>query len=293
MSKHVLSNGISSSAQQPYTQTTHEWYNAMTSEATEALAKSIIPTAWYTGKLVILSGAITTGTNPGARTITEGWAWYNGEVYKIPAASFTTTGSNIGVFTLTESVSQLKFSDQVLRDVHQDKTMVFAAGLSGSGTFDETSSNVVNRRDMPKFAANQDIDLGLTNSTSNQVVMPVDAEVDVNTNGYYDDSNGRYTPLIAGWYKLDAVFNFQYASGSGALGSPSTVAIGFEKNGGGAFYGTSEATVFNYDERRSIASSTLIYFNGSTDYIRLLYVQNQALVPTSSVSITITLHEAA
>jgi hypothetical protein len=114
-------------------------------EGVASLAKSMIPTSWLTGKLVILHGCVATGTNPGSRTLTAGAVFYNGEVYQVPSASFTTTGSEIGVWTLQDvnTGTESKLTDG--SDVHVlvDNKFVFAAGLSGSGDFDEDSIDVI------------------------------------------------------------------------------------------------------------------------------------------------------
>ena len=113
-------------------------------EGVASLAKSMIPISWQTGKLVILHGCVATGSNPGARTLTAGAVFYNGEVYQVPAASFTTTGSQIGIWTLQDvnTGTESKLTDG--SDVHVlvDNKFVFSAGLAGSGDFDESSTNI-------------------------------------------------------------------------------------------------------------------------------------------------------
>jgi len=108
-------------------------------EGVASLAKSMIPISWQTGKLVVLHGCVATGTNPGARTLTAGAVFYNGEVYQVPSASFTTTGSQIGIWTLQDvnTGTESKLTDG--SDVHVliDNKFVFAAGSSTSGDFDE------------------------------------------------------------------------------------------------------------------------------------------------------------
>lgn len=108
-------------------------------EGVASLAKSMIPESWQTGKLVILHGCVATGSNPAPRTLTAGAVFYNGEVYQVPAASFTTTGLQIGIWTLQDvnTGTESKLTDG--SDVHVlvDNKFVFAAGLAGSGLFDE------------------------------------------------------------------------------------------------------------------------------------------------------------
>lgn len=113
-----------------------------------SLIKSIIPVDWHTSKLVVLYGCIATGTNPGARTLTEGAVYYNGEFYQVPSASFSTTGSQIGIWTISDvdsgtDESTIKTSSSSFLDhVMVNDKFVFSAGLSGTGDFDETSSNI-------------------------------------------------------------------------------------------------------------------------------------------------------
>lgn len=140
--KNVLATGITSSSQQPYTKKTHEWYNDMTKEVGEAFVKSLIPSSWYTGKLVILSGCELTGTNPSLRTISEGWVWYDGEIFRVEAGEFTTTGLEIGIWSISTNADNLIFSDGASKPVTQERTFVMSNGLSGSGLFDESSTNI-------------------------------------------------------------------------------------------------------------------------------------------------------
>lgn len=107
-------------------------------EGVASLAKSIIPVSWQTGHLVILHGCVDTGVHP-TRTLSAGAVFYNGEVYQVPAASFTTSGAQIGIWTLQDvnTGTESKLTDG--SDVHilVNNKFVFAAGLAGSGDFDE------------------------------------------------------------------------------------------------------------------------------------------------------------
>ena len=114
-----------------------------------SFVKANIPSAWHTGKLVILYGCVDSGTPP-ARNLSAGAVYYNGEIYQVDSASFTTTGLDIGIWTLvdvdsgsTESTIKTATSS-FLSHVLVNSKFVFAAGLSGSGTFDESSSDIVN-----------------------------------------------------------------------------------------------------------------------------------------------------
>lgn len=74
--------------------------------------------------------------------------------------------------------------------------------------------------------------------------------------GWYDNTNGRFTPTVAGWYQVSA--------GARVYGGSSTIEgyLGLFKNG------TQIAAVGGQGFVNGLIS-LLIYFNGSTDYIQL------------------------
>lgn len=285
--KNVLATGITSSSQQPYTKKTHEWYNSMVSEAAEALVKSLIPSSAHTGKLVILNGCELTGTNPSLRTIDEGWVWYDGEIFRVEASEFTTNGLEIGIWSISTNADNLIFSDGASKPVTQERTFVMSNGLSGSGLFDEGSSNVLVLNKKTKVIANQDPVTGITTSTSLQPVVLTLLEED--TKSEYDISNGRFTPKQAGWYMLHASSSILAISG-GALGG--VVSIGWQENGSGKISGFFSTVVSAYSSYVGCMSSTIKYFNGSSDYVRLIYHQSEVYVVGLAASMSITLYEA-
>lgn len=99
-------------------------------EIVDALAKfaskSIVEmlTRYQTGvnSVYILWGIEFTGTNPGARTWTEGAIYYEGEIYLVEAGGVSTTGSNV-----------LVWDDITAAGVHEQKTATLVNGTVGSG----------------------------------------------------------------------------------------------------------------------------------------------------------------
>lgn len=109
-------------------------------EALDAIVQSLIGNGYDNSKYYILHGCVATGTDPGARTITAGAIFYNGEIYLVPAASFTTTGADVPVGNITVSYNTTDYSVDpqmtaggVSVSVHAIRTIVFTAGASGSG----------------------------------------------------------------------------------------------------------------------------------------------------------------
>jgi hypothetical protein len=71
-------------------------------EALSSAVQSIIFGSLYDpAKAYILHGCVATGTDPGARTFTAGAIFFNGEIYQVDAATFTTTGSQVAVGKIT------------------------------------------------------------------------------------------------------------------------------------------------------------------------------------------------
>jgi len=112
-------------------------------EAIDALAKCVIKD-YNNTKVYILYGCVATGTNPGARTFTAGAVYYAGEVYLVPAASFTTTGSDVAVANITTVYNTTDYSVDPQTtpggntiSIHAIRTIEISAGTSGSGDVDD------------------------------------------------------------------------------------------------------------------------------------------------------------
>jgi hypothetical protein len=109
-------------------------------EALDAIVQSLIGNGYDNSKYYILHGCVATGTDPGARTISAGAIFYDGEIYLVPAASFTTTGAQVAVgnITVTYNTTDYSVDPQTTPggtpvSVHAIRTIVFTAGASGSG----------------------------------------------------------------------------------------------------------------------------------------------------------------
>lgn len=111
-------------------------------EAIDSAVRAIVFGSLYDAtKAYILWGCNVTGTDPGARTVSAGAVFFNGEVYLVDSASFSTSGLQKIVGTITTTyfaagnADPVQFTDGVNRNVHEIRKVVFAAGLSGSGDF--------------------------------------------------------------------------------------------------------------------------------------------------------------
>ncbi len=156
----------------------------------------------------------------------------------------------------------------------QSTATTFVLPKSGTVTLQLTSSTNSNWRivsfEYPGLqagaiafrAANGDATAGLTTGaviTGNfRVAIWSGVAVTLNPNGYYDETTGRYTPLVAGYYRVVGRISNQNVSTNANF-----VAI-FKNN---ALYAQGVIDTA-YD---SVEVSDLVYMNGTTDYVQIGY----------------------
>lgn len=155
----------------------------------KGIMAGLIPESWQTGKLVILSGCLITGTNPGLRTITAGFVYYNGQVYIVNATSFTTGVGEIGIWSIYTAAIY--------------PVMQFTAGVSGSGLFDESDLNVKKYgylNNAFNFSGYNN-DLAILSDAGGVYVIPLTNK----TKDFYSAfnlSNSRFTVVVSGYYNI-------------------------------------------------------------------------------------------
>lgn len=174
-------------------------------EALDALSKSLIGNNYSASTFYVLYGCVGTGTNPGARTISAGAIFYNGEIYLVPAASFTTTGSDVavGTITVTSNYTDYSVDPQVTPngntvEVHKIRTIVFSAGASGSGDVNFTALEydllAKNYKDISsQITVNAAISL-----SHKEIRRYEDGTVAVSINGTFSGDISANTVLITG-----------------------------------------------------------------------------------------------
>ena len=126
---------------------------------------------------------------------------------------------------------------------------IVTTGDSGTVTQGMVASGVAGTG--PAFKAYANAAQTLT-FTGGYIKVNFDAEV-FDTDNCWDTSTSRFTPTVAGYYQ----FNVLVSSGNVGLHGV------FLKNGSAYAYGTNHSTSNHYSDN----NNTLIYLNGSTDYV--------------------------
>jgi hypothetical protein len=122
---------------------------------------------------------------------------------------------------------------------------MLAAGVAGNG---------------PAFFAYQNANQTISTSTVTAIVFQAEL---FDTNSNYDTSNGRFTPTVAGYYQISGSVRIDFSSGDFVFGSL--------KNGSeyGRFVQSNLTT-----GTLGFGGSTLVYLNGSTDYVQFMVFQS-------------------
>jgi hypothetical protein len=133
----------------------------------------------------------------------------------------------------------------------------------------------------PAFSAYAGTTTSVTTNTWTKVTLNTE-EFDTNNNF----TSSRFTPTVAGYYQINASV---IITGNGAA---TTVGlVGIYKNATLAVTGTTSLnTVLNY---ALSVTSTLMYLNGSTDYIELYAYQNSGITLNAEASSTSTRFSAS
>jgi len=128
---------ITDSSEMPVKKGTLQFFQDAHKETMSAIIQGLIGSSYNPATVYILWGVLNTSTPP-AYSISQGAAFYNGEVFYIDAAAFTATGSNVGVFKVivtqyTTDADPVTFTDLAVRNVHNIRKLQIVSGASGSG----------------------------------------------------------------------------------------------------------------------------------------------------------------
>jgi hypothetical protein len=139
MKKLDLSS-VSATNQFPVKEGTWDFIQAAYQEAIAGLGNAILGGKTDISNGYRLYGCVNTGSGLNY-IISAGAIYFGGEVFLVPAASFTASAgqvaiANIGITQYTTNADPVTFTDSVARNVHNIRQIVFTAGTSGAGLFD-------------------------------------------------------------------------------------------------------------------------------------------------------------
>ena len=132
---------------------------------------------------------------------------------------------------------------------------VAATTITASGTITATGGITVGATAAPAFSAYLASNQSVTSATWTKVQCNTE-EFDTNSN--YNTTNYRFTPTVAGYYQVSAGVDVS------SSGSTTSQTLAIQKNG--SFF---KVGMVSKDSLGRVGMSTLIFLNGSTDYIEL------------------------
>ena len=172
--------------------------------------------------------------------------------------SYTVSGSTL---TLTENADSGSIIDVRFLGGSSSGGSSVSSSYALTSSFSSTSAP---RTAIYRYGTTSVVNPGSYTNT----IIKYDTAVTDST-GWYDNTNGRFTPTVAGWYQVSA--------GARVYGGSSTIEgyLGLFKNG------TQIAAVGGQGFVNGLIS-LLIYFNGSTDYIQLYSNTSAAITNAQS-----------
>jgi hypothetical protein len=138
-----------------------------------------------------------------------------------------------------------------------------AVAGTNTATLPAATGTVMVSGNMPAFSAYANANQSVTNAVATKVVLNTE-EFDTNSN-FDSTTNYRFTPTVAGYYQI-----------SGAIGTFTSITqinANIYKNG--SLY----KSVIGSGTSSSATVSSVVYFNGSTDYVEL-YVTMTGATPS-------------
>jgi len=144
-----------------------------------------------------------------------------------------------------------------------DGTLRIGVGNADSptevGRFTSAGYKPANAPAFSAYMVNGSTGVSVTSGSFTKIVLDTE-EYDTNSN--FDTSNYRFTPTVAGYYQINAGVT---------MASPDTGCAAYlYKNGSGYQWGSSRGTANMFP---TATTTTLVYMNGSTDYLEL-YIYN-------------------
>lgn len=139
-------SSITDASEFPVKQGTLVFLQQAYTQIVAAAMQALLSPSYNPSTVYVLFGVVNSGTGA-FYNITAGAVFYQGEIFLVPAASFTATGSNVGVFKIdttqfTTNADPVTFTDMTVRNVHNIRQVLVVQGASGSGIADYSSRSI-------------------------------------------------------------------------------------------------------------------------------------------------------
>lgn len=124
--------------QQPFTAPSLTFLQASTKEVVSNILQGVMPNGYDPTKVYILYGCVNS-TSGSTFTISAGAVFYNGEVYRVDAVTFTSPGGQTAVakiVTTNPTPDPILLKDGTSVSVHNVINVVIASAVSGTGISD-------------------------------------------------------------------------------------------------------------------------------------------------------------
>ena len=147
--KKVLTSNITSVRAAKIKKGTLEHLQEAHQETARALAINAIGDTYSTGNVYVLYGCKNTGTGLNY-IISAGAVFASGDIYLVPAITFTASVGQIAVLSLTNTYrtgtefDPVTFTDGSTHNIHADFTGVFASAVATAGPYDITNLIYIN-----------------------------------------------------------------------------------------------------------------------------------------------------
>lgn len=231
--KKIQTSQITGAQKAPYVKDTHNHYKEAIEESTASIVKGIAG-SYTTGDIIVLEGCVVSATIPGSSTITAGSVFYNGEIYTVDAATIPATGSQTLVWqvvtTYISNDSTLRWSDLVIRNLHQIDKMALVAGASGSGLANYNGSTVKRLNQSPLTTESITFNTGWTDAGSYISVIG-NGDVEINFQGTTSTGGTTSVSTLPSWARPSRTKRFTIADYNGTNGPSELMVLNIDSTG--------------------------------------------------------------
>lgn len=140
--KKIITSDITTGIGMPIKSGTLDHLQSAYQQAIDVMCKTTFALngngVYSTSTVYVIYGCNQTGGGS-TKNLSAGAVFYNGEIYLVPASTYTISGGNVAIANIVTSyftgtnADPVTFTDASIHNVHEIKQIVVSAGASGSG----------------------------------------------------------------------------------------------------------------------------------------------------------------